>query len=134
PRLTCVRVVLVPTTTVTLTVRTGLTTDVLSVTSTRYWVVSGTESSANENAPWAFVSWGLPTLAKAVVNGKGFCCSWIGRPALPVPDSVPASVDGAPKGTGLGVAASASPSGCLGVVKTRSPPIVVPALLCATRR
>ena len=41
------RVVLVPTTTETLTVRTGLTTEVLSVTSTRYCVVSGTDSSAN---------------------------------------------------------------------------------------
>ena len=134
PRWTWVRVVLVPTTTETLTVRIGLTTDVLSVTSTRYCVVSGTESRAKENAPCALVSWTLPTFVNLPVNGNGFCCRRIGRPALPVPESVPASVEGAPKATGFGVAASASPSGCLGVVNVRSPPTVVPTLLRATRR
>src|SRR3954451_5322336 len=117
PRCTCVRVVLVPTTTLTLTVRIGLTTEGLAGTSTRYWVVSGTESRAKAKPPCAFVSWALPTLANDVVNGKGFCCSRIGRPALPVPERVPASVEGAPKATGLGVAANANPSGCLGVAK-----------------
>ena len=108
------RVVFVPTTTVTLTVRIGLTTDVLSVTSTRYCVVSGTESRAKEKPPWAFVSWTLPTLANAVVNGNGFCCSWIGRPALPVPESVPASVEGAPKAHRVGRGGQREPERLLG--------------------
>src|SRR5262245_60509089 len=85
PRLTFRWVTEVRTSTWTLTVTIGLTMLGLLATSTRYCVVSGTESRVNENAPLASVSCALETFEKPDVNGNGFCCSCTALPEFPVP-------------------------------------------------
>ncbi len=67
--------------------------------------------------------------------GHELDCRTTLRPALPVPESVPlSSVAEFLAGTGFGVAASETPSGCLRVVNERRLPSAVPELLWATTR
>ena len=102
--------------------------------STRYCVLTGTDSSGNANWPCGPVSWTFVVLTKPCVYGNGLDCSTTWRLALPVPVSAPASTVGLPNGTGFGVAPSVSPSGWCLVLNVRSAPRVMPKLFCATSR
>ena len=134
PRRTLVLVTRVPTTARAPTGSTGLTMPARSVTRARNCVVTGSESTAIENRPRASVTRALPTLAKPPANGNARCWIWTGRPAAPVPVTVPTRVVGPPNDVGFGVAASATRSACAGVRNVRSAVTEVPVAFVATRR
>jgi hypothetical protein len=97
-------------------------------------VFSGTLSSGNEKLPAASVTCTLDAFWKPCVYGNGLLWSTTWRFALPVPVSWPASVTGLPNATGLGVAASDTPSGWGLVLNVRSAPLTRPLRLRATSR
>ena len=77
----------------------------------------------------------LAAFWKPGVYGHGLACRTTLRPALPVPESVPASVVAELLAlTGFGVAASETPSGWRRVVNERRLPSAVPELFWATIR
>src|SRR3954449_10006504 len=101
PRLTRVWLTFVLTRTATAMVATGLVT-FLSVVCTRSWVVAGSASAGNENAPLPSVTTALPRLAKPAVNGNARCCNTTCLPVLPVPVSWPFTLVPAPTIIGWG--------------------------------
>src|SRR3954469_8446488 len=133
PRLTRVRSTLVLTRTATATVATGLVT-LPSVVCTRSCVVAGSASGPRAKPPVAFVTIGLPTLAKPLVYGNARCCRTTCLPELPVPVSWPGRLVPPPKVIGFGVAVRARPSGGFWVGKAGPEPLVPPSGLEATRR
>ncbi len=72
--------------------------------------------------------------AKPPRNGNARCWICTGRPAAPVPETVPTSVVGPPKAVGFGFAASATRSTCAGVRNVRSAVTEVPEAFVATSR
>src|SRR5215471_18981800 len=115
------------------TVMTGATTFVPDTTA---WncVLTPNDRIGNDAMPWALVTTALPACANGAVYGNIRACRMIVRLALSVPVSVAVTVVDEPASTGLGLASSDRPSGCLGVVNAASAPSVVPAALTATSR
>ena len=123
PRSTLTRrvtVAVAPTTTI------GLTTSGRAGICTRNWVFTGTDAIVCEKLPSEFVTSVLPTGRKPCVYGHGLLLTTTSRPALPVPDSTPDKVVTPPAITGLGLAASDTPSGWRLVRNVRRAPSVIP--------
>ncbi len=70
--------------------------------STRYCVLTATDSSVNAKPPVAPVTTLLPTARKPCVYGHGFAWSCTWRALLPVPLRTPASVVDLPMRIGFG--------------------------------